>query len=158
MASQMAIDTIRELQDRWAKELIASFPVQVISADSSGNPVLTLSADATPATGEKVAVIRCKNVVGTGMTDVLGTTQTVFSPHLLQICTEANFAGATDNVADILTPLELLPLVAGCAKRGIVVEWYQSANGTVPSTTQISSTTLKATWQPNMFHGIGGSI
>jgi hypothetical protein len=158
MSSQMAIATIRELQDRWAKELASTLPTQVVSADSSGNPVLTLSADATPATGEKVVVIRCLPVVGPGFTDVLGSTQTIFSPMRLQICTELNYAATTDNVADILTAVELLPVIAGCAKRGMVVEWYQSANGTVPSTTQISSTTLKATWQPNLFQGIGGSI
>lgn len=154
----IAIATARELKDRWAKEVYATLPYITESSDSSGNPVLTLSADATPATGEKVVVVRVKPISMASMLNVLGSTQEVFSPHVIQICTEANYAATTDNVADILTPAELGPVIIACGRKGMTVEWYVSANGTVPATTQMTSSNLKVTVQGNMYQGYVAGI
>ncbi len=146
--------TARELVNKWTKYLgtgpsaTATLPSIVLTADSSGWPVITLSADATPATGEKVVVVKIKTVDLAYSQDILGNASIPFSPHRIQICTEANFAGTTDNVADILSPIELLPVIALAAKTGMVLEWHVTANGTVPSSAAIDAgTNLKATFR-----------
>lgn len=146
-SSASALKISKDLLDRLAQEIAPTLPSQVLSFDSSGNPVLTLSQDATPAAGEKVVVIKVKPYSWSLMKDGLGLTQDVFGPHIVQICTEANFAGTTDNVADILTPVQLLPILVECAATGCVLEWHVTANGTVPSNTAIEAgTNLKKTY------------
>ena len=141
-----AISTARELVDLWTKEVATTLPVIVQSFEATtGNPVITLSADATPATGEKVVVVRISPITWSA-NDILGLTSQIYCPHQIDICTEANYAGATDNIADILTPVELLPILAEVVKRGMMVRWYVIANGTVPSTTVMTSGNLVATY------------
>jgi hypothetical protein len=140
----------RQLADVWAKQVVTTLPSQVQSEDANLNPVITLSADATPATGEKVVVVRVSPITWTS-TDILGNTSTGFCPHVVEICTELNYAGTTDNVADILTPVELLPIIAEAVKTGCIVKWYQITNGTVPSTSVMTSTYLKATYKDLYF-------
>lgn len=142
-----ALATMRELVDVLTKQVAATLPVVVQSNDSNGDPVVTFSADATPAAGEKIVVIRMKAIGATGAVDSLGNTSPQYSHHVLQVCTEANFAGTTDNVADILTPAELLFVLVECGRRGSFVEWYQSANATAPDTTQMTAANLKAQWR-----------
>lgn len=148
---------MRELADLLAKEVAATLPVQTQSFDTDGNPVLTLSADATPAAGEKVMVLRIKPIDWSNAKDSLGLPALSFGPHVIQICTEANFAGTTDNIADILTPVELLPVIVECGRKGSFVEWYQSANATVPSTAQMTAGNLKATWR-DLYYGMSKAI
>lgn len=143
-----SIPMLRELKDRLVKYCAATLPVATESFDSSGNPVLTLSADASPVAGEKVVVIRIKPSVLGSPKDVLGNPAFAFGPHVIQLCTELNYAGTTDSVADILTAVELLPVLIEIGRKGNIVEWHQTANGTVPSTSAIDAgTNLKATWQ-----------
>lgn len=137
----------RELADKLKKLVAATLPVCVESNDSDQNPVITLSADATPAFGEKVVVIRMKQVPQPTAVDMFGRTDLTgpYGPVCVQICTELNFAGTTDNVADILTPVELLPVLMEIGKMARWTEWYQTANGTVPSTAAMVTANLKAT-------------
>jgi hypothetical protein len=137
--------TARELLDILGKRVISTLPSQVQSVDSNGNPVITLSADATPATGEKVVVIRVAPQTWTA-TDALGNTAINYGPHTVEICTELNYAATTDNVADILTPFELLPVIGDCVKTGCKVLWYSTANGTVPSSSAMTAANLKASY------------
>jgi hypothetical protein len=144
-----------ELADELQKLLPTLICTQ--TTDSNGDPVITLSADATPATGEKVVVIRTKSMDQPLSKDSLGLPSQLFVPHVFQLCTEANFAGTTDNVADILTPVELLPVIVSLGKRCTRVEWYQSANGTVPATAQMVSANLKATIEADLYWGTKAS-
>lgn len=144
MTTVKAIATARELLDRFEKEVAATLPVQVETFDTDGNPVITLSADATPATGEKVIVLRVMPISWTA-TDIIGHTSQIYTPHKIQICTEANKADGP--AEDILTPVELLPVLGEVCRRGMIVEWYQSANGDVPATTEIKAANLKKVWQ-----------
>jgi hypothetical protein len=142
-----AVAAQRELVDILKKQL-TTMPVLTESFDSNGNPVAIFSADSTPAFGEKVVVIRCKAIAAIGQVNSIGQTQDPYSHHVFQICTELNFAGVTDNVADILTAVEILPILSEVGRRGSFVEWHQTANGTVPSVAAIDAgTNLKATWR-----------
>lgn len=139
-----AIASIRELADLLKKEC-PTLPVVTESFDADENPVITLSADATPVAGEKVVVIRCKAIGATGAKDIFGNTAIQYSGHVIQICTEANPAGGAG--ADVLGPAELLPVIIESGRKGSFVEWYQSASATVPATAQMTTANLRATWR-----------
>ncbi len=137
----------RELIDKLRKFCAATLPVVVESADADGNPVTTLSADASPAAGEKVIVLRVMPFQRPTAKDSLGNAGITPSVHIVQICTEKNYEGATDSVLDILGPAELLPVIAEAAKTGAMVEWYRTANGTVPSDSAMTSGNLAASYR-----------
>lgn len=91
-------------------------------------------------------------------TDVLGAAQTVFANHVAQIAIEANFAGTTDNVADVQKWGSHLPAIAMLAQRGLRVEVYEETNGTAPSETTITGTKLKATFDPHYQYPLMASM
>jgi hypothetical protein len=155
--STKAIEMAQDLVDELKIRVKSTLPVVTESSDSNGNPVITLSADATPAAGEKVVVLRIKPIDWALAKDVLGLASAVHTPHEIEICTEANFAGTTDNVADILTPVELLPVLLTVGVRGTRVKWYQSANATVPATGEMTSGNLKATFESSLYFGMKAS-
>ena len=156
--SRKAQDIARDLLDTFGKQVAATLPVQVQTADSSGNPILTLSADSTPATGEKVVVIVVSPYASGTAYDIFGNAAINYSPTKIQFCTEANYAATTDNVADILTPTELLPIISEISKKGTLVEWHVTANGTVPSAAAIAAgTVLSATFAP-LYNGVQSAI
>jgi hypothetical protein len=141
-----ALATARELIDLWTKEVASTLPVIVLTFEAvTGNPIITLSADSTPATGEKVVVVRISPIAWTA-TDILGNASQVYTPHKIDFCTELNYAATNDNIADILTPVELLPVIGEIVKRGMLVNWYTSANGTVPAVAQMTTSNLKASF------------
>jgi hypothetical protein len=131
----------RELVDVWQKKVATTLPVLVESLDTDGNPVITMSAIASPVAGGKVVVVRVKPMTWTAY-DVIGHVSPVFAQHVIQVCTEANYAGSDNGVADILTPVELLPVWAEIARRGCMMEWYVCSNTTLPSTAQMTSGNL----------------
>ena len=137
-----ALAIARELIDLWTKEVSTSFASVAESFDTNGNPVITLS-DGGPSAGEKVAVVRISPIAWTA-TDILGNASQVYTPHVIDLCTEAN--NAVGAVADILTPTEILPILAEIVKRGTMVRWYVSPNATVPATTQMTSGNLSASY------------
>jgi hypothetical protein len=148
-ATEKALQISKDLKDLFAKQVYSTMPIITESFDSSGYPVLTISADVDPATTEKVVVVVVKPFVTGTQKDVFGNTANTYGPHVIQFCTEANYAATTDNIADYLTPVELLPIICEIAKRGCITEWHVTANGTVPSATAIAAgTVLKATWKP----------
>jgi hypothetical protein len=148
----------RDLADKLVKECAATLPVITYAYDSAGNPTFTLSADASPATGEKVVVITVKPYATGTATDVFGNTAIAYTPHVIQLCTEANYAATTDGVADILTAVELLPILANIGRVGTIVEWHVTANGTVPSAAAIvAGTVLVKTWKP-LYNGVQSAV
>ena len=131
----------RELIDLWTKEVSTSFASIAQTFEvSTGNPIITLS-DGSPAFSEKVVVVRIRPIPWTA-TDILGLASQVYTPHVIDICTETNGAGDPN----ILTTVELLPVIGECVKRGTLVNWYQSANGVVPAIGQIIDANLKASF------------
>ena len=156
--SRKAQDIARDLLDVFGKEVAATLPVQVQTADSSGNPILTLSADSTPSFGEKVVVIVVSPYASGTAYDIFGNAAINYSPTKIQFCTEANYSTGTAGTADILTPVELLPIITEISRRGTLVEWHVTANGTVPSQTAIAAgTVLKASWAP-LYNGVQSAI
>lgn len=150
--TKKALDMARDLMDVWAKEVSATLPIITETFDASGNPVITLSADSAPDAGDKVVVVLIKPYSMGTATDCLGLTQTAYTPHVIQICTEANYAGTDDNTADTLTPVELLPILMEVGKRCTIVEWHVTDNGTVPSEAAITAgTKLNATYRDLYF-------
>jgi hypothetical protein len=129
------------------KRVSGTLPTLVQSYDTDGNPVLTFSADATPVAGEKVVVIRIKPIARALALTSVGTAADVYAPHLIQICTEANYASTVDSVADILTPVEILPILGDVISVGAITEWYVSANGTLPAIAEMTTANLKATYE-----------
>lgn len=144
-----------ELSAELADELKRRLPTMVVTQtfDAGSNPVLTISQDATPAFGEKVLVVRTKPIDWTLATNSIGQAQPVYTPHVMQLCTETDYEGATDTVLNILTPLELGNVLLCIGKRGTGVEWYQSANGTVPSTAEMTAANLKLSYDAEQFWG-----
>lgn len=139
---------MRELADLLAKESAASFPVQTQSFDTDGNPVLTLSADSTPAAGEKVVVIRIKPTEADYAKDVLGNAAIRYAPHVVQMITEL---GASAPAEAACTAGDLLPIIVECARKGSIFERYQSANTVLPATAQMTPANLKNTWRDLYF-------
>jgi hypothetical protein len=136
----------RELADLLKKWLVATLPVCTEGFDANGDPTILMSADATPAAGEKVLLIRIKQVSNPLAKDVLGNTAIQFGPHVIQLCTEDD-SGA----ADILTPAQLAPLLCEIGRKGAEFQWYETANGTVPSVAALdaleSAGTVGGYWQ-----------
>lgn len=151
-ALEMSADLADELRKRMASTLLIT-----PTFDSDLNPVLTISQDATPATGEKVIVIRTKPQEWDLALDTLGLANGKYAQHVIQICTEKNYEATTDNVLDILGPAELLPCLLTVGKRGTRVEWYRSDNGTVPATGQMVASKLAAAYDFNQYWGANAS-
>jgi hypothetical protein len=108
-------------------------------------PTLLVGAAATTEEGFflKICTIAQPNV------DVLGLQQYVYANHRAQIVFEANYAGATDSVADVQKWGSHLPAIAMLGRMGLRVEVYEETNGTVPSESSIVAGKLKATFEPN---------
>ena len=82
---------------------------------------------------------------------VTGVAGSVYVPHVVQIVTEANYAGSNNGVADCLTPAQLLPVIADAVHSGCKVEWYNSDSGDAPDLNDITSAKLAASWTPADF-------
>lgn len=82
---------------------------------------------------------------------VTGHSANVYVPHVIQIVTEANYAGSDNDVADCLTTAQILPILGDSIRSGCVVEWYNSANGDAPDLNDITPAKLAATYQPPDF-------
>ena len=154
---------LTELVDLLTQEVKTPLPVITQSVDTSSNPYAILSATSTLTTGNAVAVLQVVALPVTSLnTDILGNAALKYGPHVIRLITEQNsgysaggVAGGTPNTAqaDILSPTSLLPILIELGRTGCVVEWYQTANGTlVPHTAAdvaaLTGATLIATWKP----------
>lgn len=138
-----------ELADALAKRCAVSMPV-VTQAVDNGYPTITISADATPATGEKVVFIKVNQLSWSTALNSIGQTQDIYDKVVIQIVTEKNYEGTTDSVLDILGPAELLPVLGEVLRKGTRVEWYRTTNGTVPSAAGITGAPA-ASWDPMLY-------
>lgn len=149
--TQKAFDLARDI----AAELTLRLPTMIVTSltHSDGHPYITVTEDASPASGEGVVIIKVRPMDWPLAKDVLGNTAQVFVPTVIQVCTEKNYAGATDNVPDNLTlsgytsEQVLLPVLGTVLSKGCVTEWYVTNYGTVPAIAEITSANLKATYK-----------
>ena len=162
MSTTKAASIARELTDNLTKRLAASFPYVSQGLDTSGNAVITLSGAATPIAGGKNAVIRVRPITGTAR-DSFGNATQPFCPDIIDLITEANSATATDTTiqagADVLTPIadilsasDVLNLLGEIARKSTAINWYITANGTLPSIANIPSTP-SATFNQHLYWG-----
>lgn len=114
------------------------------SVDTDGNPLILVGAGSA---GGENAVVKTKPVVWSLATDVLGLAANIYTPHVMQVVTEANPTGGSG--ADPLSAADLLSLIAQCSAMGCIVEWYQSAAGVAPTAAAIITANLKATYYPD---------
>lgn len=143
-AQELAEALVDELKKRSTLALLQG-------VDSNGDPTIRLGDGVA---GHKNFFIRVKAVSDTLSKDALGLTQTVFTPHVIQFATEENYAGVNDNIADILVPAELLPVIGLIVLKGAAVEWYTSANGVAPVVGTLVVANLKASFSPDLYWGI----
>jgi hypothetical protein len=149
--SAKAQDVSLQLVDRLTRLLAANMPYVVTVPDTGiyhpGNPVTTFAQSAALAAtaGDKIVVIRVRPLSWINSKDVFGNLANVYCPTVIQICTELNQgnAGGTNatgaQIADILSPADLLPVIAEAARTGCIVEWFQSANAQAPTSAVIDT-------------------
>jgi hypothetical protein len=156
--TEKAQQIARDLADIFSKTVAATMPYLTTGFDSLGNPSFVLSVDATPTLNHKVVAVTVRPYATGTATDVFGNTANAYTPHIVAICTEANYAATNDNIADILTPVELLPILIELGRKGTIVEWHVTANGTVPSAAAIvAGTVLVKTYKP-LYWGIQSAV
>jgi hypothetical protein len=149
--TQKAVDLARDIAAELTLRLSAMTVTSLTHTD--GHPYITVTEDATPASGEGVVIIKVRPMAWPLATDVLGNAAQVYSPTVIQVCTEKNYAGATDNVVDNLTlsgstsEQVLLPVLGTCLAKGCIFEWYVTDYGTVPAIAEITSANLKASFK-----------
>ena len=151
-ATKKALSLARVMVDNLTLRLGAlSTPLFVAqSTDASGNPLLGIGPTATEAAGvlagtgtagHQDAVIKIVPWPSIG-SDSLGNAQNSYSPHKIQIVTEAS---ATSGV-DVMTEVNKLSLLGEALRTGCTVELYQTANLTAPSPSGIVAANLVATY------------
>lgn len=144
--SYKAVALARELANKLYQRLPRTFVISQLFDTTDGNPYITIN-DGTPAAGEPNFLIKVKSVDWTTAQDVLGLNQTVYTPHVIQLVTEADPTGGAG--ADPTTRAQLLPVIGQCVLMGAILEWYESASGVAPSLSTITAGNLKSTFHPN---------
>jgi hypothetical protein len=134
--SYKAMAIAHDLTDRLKARLNSSLAV-VESFDTDGNPLITVGAGV--ALGANM-VIKVRAQDWPLAKDVLGLSANIYAPHVVQFVTEANYAATSDNVADTLSPAQLLLLMGQIVLMGCAVEWYQTVTGVAPVASAITTT------------------
>lgn len=119
---------------------------------TAGDPVINIGTGADRSASATIRVVPFPAPLAK---DILGLTSPQVALHVVQLATEANFAGTTDNIADNLTRQQLMNILGPCVGTGCKVEWYEEADGTGPSETTIDPTKLKAEFTPNPYFPLG---
>lgn len=141
-----AVEIAHELASKINFRLNGALAV-VESFDTDGCPVIMVGAGTA---GQKNFALKLRNVDWPLAKDSLGLSAGAYGPEVVMIATEANYAGTTDNVADILDLQSLLSVLGEVIKTSCLVEWYQSANGTAPTVSTFTSGNLKASFWPSL--------
>ncbi|MDE2425613.1 MAG: hypothetical protein KGO96_06865 [Elusimicrobia bacterium] len=135
----------RQLADKLTLRLSSLGVAQ--SNDSNGNPVLTIGSSSW-ATGHQYLVIRVV-MVASIQVDVLGLSQTVYTPETIQIFVEGNTAGtgspqpSTSDFNSVLSFANELAVMGEVLRYGTRVEVWDSGSGVQPAA---GSGTLKASF------------
>jgi hypothetical protein len=105
-------------------------PSFVLSQSSvAGDPVLLVSADATPAAGEEVAYIKILQSPEVGFPIPSLASTSDGRSHLIQLVLEKSAGLAT---VSVWTTLDLSRLVARLKDTNIEIQLYLRANGAIP--------------------------
>ena len=127
-AQALAMKLADELRLR-APVLAGALAITEGTDATSSNPTIVVGAGAIGGAGGFILI---KPADYPNSFNVIGQVSPVYTPHVVQIITEANPAGGAG--ADINTPAQLLALLlAPALKLGCKLEWYNTANGTAPT-------------------------
>lgn len=151
MSTAKANMTVIELKNVLQKRLPTWTVTQ--GTDSSNNPTLLLSADATPAATEQVVFLRVRPVT-TLATDVLGIAQKVFTPHVIEVVLELGAAGS-GAALPLLSTANLVPILGELFKRGMKIDLWLSATTVVPAVGEISGAP-DVSWSPSQVNPLAG--
>ena len=140
-----------ELAHEAADKLKLRFSGKVVTEgfDTDGLPTITIN-DGTPATTEMNIFVKINLQSWSTAKDILGNAANIYAPLTVQIVTEAPASGA--GIGVYLSVQNALDIAGELILRGSRVEWYQSANGTVPVAASITSVNLKAAFQPDLYN------
>ncbi len=120
------------------------------SADSAGFPILALN-DGTPAAAEQAYVVRIRELQRTDIgVDIFQNSQTVFTPHVIELVYE-------DVVAN--RAVDLAVLVKELSDIGAKIEIYENTAGNVAEPGDIDADTAGAPTQvidANIIHPLSG--
>lgn len=138
-AIAMAHELADKLKLRFAGKVVTE------SFDTDGLPLISIS-DGTPVAGEMNLVVKIAMYNWPLARDVLGNAANIYSPLVAQIASE------TDSTSNILG-VSVLPLIGELALRGLGIDWYKSASGTVPTATTFATpSNLVASFSPDLFN------
>jgi len=146
---QKALELAHELADKL--KLRFSGKVVTEGFDTDGLPTITIN-DGSAATTDMNIFIKVSMLNWPLAKAVLGNAANIYVPLQLQMATEAPAAGS--GVGVYLSVQNALDLVGEVAFRGVAVQWYQSANGTVPSAATLVAGNLKASFSPDIYNPI----
>lgn len=162
-ANQKTIELSAELADELRKRFATAYTSIKESFDSSGTPTIDLS-DGSEATTEDAVFIRTAPRSWALTKDVLGLAQTVYTPSVIQIVTEAGTGGNASCFAAYVSKAHVLALLETVGARGTRVEYWETANGTIPNTvtpaadpTQLSGATLIASFEASLYFPLQSS-
>lgn len=122
-----------------------------VGVGTSGDPTINIGAGSNGGVNAFIRIIPMPQALAK---DVLGLSQTGFTPHVVQLATEANNAAGSG--ADVLTRQQLANVLGPCFAVGAQFEWYEEANGTAPVETTITGSKLKATVPADMYNQLAG--
>jgi hypothetical protein len=152
MATTYKAQAIAHQLADWLKARLNGTPANLVEGFSSAdqNPYILIN-DGSPATLEANFVIKVMPIAWPTAQDILGLAQIQYTPHVIQLVTEADTtAGAA---ADPFTRAQLMNVLGQIQQMGTQVEWYETAAGTVPTLTLLENgtATLKSTWNPDLY-------
>jgi hypothetical protein len=139
------------LLDAIAEELSRRLPAitsQTKGQDSQQNPQLVLGAGTAGAAGCYIRIIQqpwtAKNV--------LGLTNDVYTPHVVQVVFEANPTPGAG--ADINSLATLSTVIAVCARKNTALEIFQETTGAAPGEADCVAGKLQVRLDATIEHGI----
>lgn len=138
-ALALANDLADKLKLRLTQAVVQSF-------DTDGNPLITIG---TIATTNACAVVKVMPISTPLVTDIFGNAGNQYTPHRIQIVTEAFTSGTG---LGVYLGVALLPLMGELLSRRTRVEWYQDTNGTAPTIADAVAAKLVKTLEPSLYY------
>lgn len=146
-ALAMAAELVSELAQRQSALTVTQ------TYDTDGSPLIRVGAAAASSTGTLVPGVLYKimPLPWPLALDIFGNAVEVFTPHIVKVNIEANYASTVDTIADTNTPAQLLMFLGVALSRGCRTDLYVSAFGTSPNVTDLADATkLVASFDPNL--------
>lgn len=137
--SRISDEKALNLKDALAKVLPSTYTLSLASV--SGNPVLTISQSSTAVAGEENATIKIVQKSYSTFPTISLASSEDGRPHLIQVALETS---GTAGIS-VWSTANFSQLLGRVLEQNIDCEVYMRANGTVPSTSDITAANLKTT-------------